>query len=302
MVRGEAKVKAGGAGSLEGAVQEMEKAVAEAPWFADGYYNLAMVQEKAEHFGQAIRNFRLYLAAAPDAPNAGAVKAKCYGLEVDEEEAAKSLFLVGTWKNRDNAADEWGVSLKEGKFLIGGTAMTVEKRGRALEGFIEIKPTMRNNCPIPGARHPVKGMVSEDGRSMEIRHDANSYAFSYQGNVCLGVTHTGKQEVLLHLDRVSGCRFCGDWGELTPEKAASFGLGGTAGVLVTEVMQGGPADRAGFRTGDVIVAFQGEEVHDTKTLTDRHGALPIGSEAWFSFLRDGKAYDVTFRTGVMPGR
>jgi hypothetical protein len=302
MVRGEAKVKAGGAGSYEGAAREMEKAVALAPWFADGYYNLAAVQEKAGRFGQAVRNLRLYLAAAPDAPNATAVRAKGYELEVGEEEAAKTLFLVGAWRNRDKAGDRWDVGIKDGKLLVGSPNMKVEKKGRALEGFVDIQPTMANNCPIPGARHPVRGTVSEDGRSMEIRHDVNVYSYSYQGNSCLGVTLTGKKETVLPLDRISGCRLGLEWETLTPEKAASAGIAGTSGVLVTEVNAGGPADRAGLGAGDVITAFQGTPAIDDKSLTALNSAYPVGSEVWISFLRDGKAYDVTFRTGVTVGR
>ena len=51
MTRGEAKLKMGGGGSYEGAAKEMEQAVLAAPWLADGYFNLGIVQEKAEMFG-----------------------------------------------------------------------------------------------------------------------------------------------------------------------------------------------------------------------------------------------------------
>lgn len=96
MVRGEAKLKMGGTGSYEAAAREMEQAVLEAPWLANGYYNLGIVQENAEMFGQAIQNQKLYLIASPRSRNANAVQAKIYELEVLQEDQAKVLALAGT--------------------------------------------------------------------------------------------------------------------------------------------------------------------------------------------------------------
>jgi tetratricopeptide (TPR) repeat protein len=302
MVRGEAKVKAGGAGSYEGAAREMEKAVALAPWFADGYYNLAAVQEKAGRFGRAIQDLRLYLAAAPDAPNAGAAKAKAFALEVDEEEAAKVLFLAGQWRNTSGKEGAvWDVDLRDGKLQIGGF-IQAEKKGNALEGFADLKGFTEHNCPVPAQRKPVQGTVSADGRSMELRFDIDNYYITWQGNVCTGVTLTGKIPSVNRLERISGCRFCGGWETLTPDKAAAAGAAGATGVLVTAVGAGGPADRAGIRVGDAITAFQGMDAVDDKTLSGLSSALPVGSEVWLSILRDGIPHDVTFRTGVAVGR
>lgn len=78
MVRAETMVKMGGGGNYAAAGREIEDAVAAAPWLADAYYNLGIVQEKGELYEKAMRNFELCLAAAPQSPNAGAIQAKIY--------------------------------------------------------------------------------------------------------------------------------------------------------------------------------------------------------------------------------
>ena len=53
--------------------------------------------------------------------------------------------------------------------------------------------------------------------------------------------------------------------EITPELAESFGLASREGTLVAGVMRGGPADKAGIRPGDVLVAVEGKAIHDNHT-------------------------------------
>ena len=71
------------------AVAEFEQALLLAPWWGDAYFNLGLVQEKAEEYAAAIQSFRLYLLAAPGDPNAGAVNKKLAELEVAQELAER---------------------------------------------------------------------------------------------------------------------------------------------------------------------------------------------------------------------
>ena len=79
----------GGAGSYEAAAEEIEQAVLAAPWLADGYYDLGVIQEKAGKFSQATQNFKLYLLAAPQSRNATPVQVKIYELERMKKEKEK---------------------------------------------------------------------------------------------------------------------------------------------------------------------------------------------------------------------
>jgi hypothetical protein len=211
MVRGEAMLKMGG--SYEAAAKEMEQAVLAAPWVADGYFNLGIVQEKADMFGQAIQNLRLCLLAAPESPNTAAVKAKIYELEIMQEEKAKTQGLQGTWKANSSAV---AVTVEGAKLHVG--SLEIVKKGRVLEGFMTIsghqeywynrythsKDYRGKPCEIPGETVPVTGIISEDGRSMEFKwmeseydtsfYDAGGFFSDATKVHCTGVSLKGKTE------------------------------------------------------------------------------------------------------------
>ncbi|MCH8237800.1 MAG: Do family serine endopeptidase [Proteobacteria bacterium] len=58
--------------------------------------------------------------------------------------------------------------------------------------------------------------------------------------------------------------------------ATSLGMARPTGVLINLVYKGGAADKAGLRTGDVVLAVNGHEVNDPKGLRFRIATLPIG--------------------------
>ena len=94
------------------AAEQYEKALLLAPWHADYYYNLGLCQEKAERFTDAVRNLKLYLAAAPSAKDAEKVQERIGGLEfVAEKHAAQASErasfsrLAGLWKKSSSGGD-----------------------------------------------------------------------------------------------------------------------------------------------------------------------------------------------------
>lgn len=76
--------------------------------------------------------------------------------------------------------------------------------------------------------------------------------------------------------------------EVTPALARRFGLEEPQGVVVTQVTEGSPAQRAGIRTGDVIIAYQGDEIRSPGELRNRVAATPVGKQAEVTLIRDGK--------------
>ena len=90
MERGKILVKsARNPDDMKAAATEMERAVAAAPWWADGYYNLGLVEANVGSHAAAIRHLNFYLAANPDAPDAADVKNKIYELELKKEKKIK---------------------------------------------------------------------------------------------------------------------------------------------------------------------------------------------------------------------
>jgi serine protease DegQ len=74
--------------------------------------------------------------------------------------------------------------------------------------------------------------------------------------------------------------------EITQEIAESFNLKSTDGALIAGVLRGGPADRAGIRPGDVLVAVGGKPVLDSSSLLNLIAALSPGKEAQLKLIRD----------------
>ena len=76
--------------------------------------------------------------------------------------------------------------------------------------------------------------------------------------------------------------------EITPEIAESFGLKSTDGALIAGVLRNGPADRAGIRPGDVLIAVGGKPVKDSSSLLNLIAALPPDKVVPLSLIRTQK--------------
>ena len=75
---------------------------------------------------------------------------------------------------------------------------------------------------------------------------------------------------------------------LTPELAKNFKRDNTNGALVSSVIEGSPADKAGLKAGDVIVEFDGKKVAKATELPTLVANLPVGRDASIVVVRDGK--------------
>jgi serine protease Do len=93
--------------------------------------------------------------------------------------------------------------------------------------------------------------------------------------------------------------------EITPEVGESLGLPDRKGALVADVTEGGPADKAGFRSGDVIVAFDDKAVESERELPQLVAQTPVGKKVTATVVRDGKRLEIPVTIGEMepePGR
>jgi serine protease Do/serine protease DegQ len=81
---------------------------------------------------------------------------------------------------------------------------------------------------------------------------------------------------------------------LVPEIATSMDLPeSTQGALVSQVVEGSAAEKAGVKAGDVITAVNGRPVKDASSLRNSIGLLSIGEKVDLSLLREGKPRRVT---------
>jgi len=75
---------------------------------------------------------------------------------------------------------------------------------------------------------------------------------------------------------------------LTPDMAETLSVPGKKGALVADVTKGGPADKAGLRSGDVIVSFDGKGVSDEHDLPQIVASTKPGKNVEVIVIRDGK--------------
>jgi serine protease Do len=75
---------------------------------------------------------------------------------------------------------------------------------------------------------------------------------------------------------------------LTPDMAASLGVGNAKGAIVAGVVDDSPAAKAGFKQGDVIISLNGSDIDDNRDLTRKVASLRAGQKADFSILREGQ--------------
>jgi serine protease Do len=84
---------------------------------------------------------------------------------------------------------------------------------------------------------------------------------------------------------------------VTDEIVQSFGLKAAQGALVSDVMAGGPAARAGIKQGDVIVQFAGKAVRDVQQLQRLAADTPIGRKVEVQLIRAGKVLKLALTVG-----
>jgi serine protease Do len=81
---------------------------------------------------------------------------------------------------------------------------------------------------------------------------------------------------------------------MTKELAQSFKLNEPNGALIATVEPGSPADKAGLKPGDVVLAYNGQEIDDPNKLPRLVAATKPGQSATLRIWRGGKAEEVKF--------
>ena len=88
--------------------------------------------------------------------------------------------------------------------------------------------------------------------------------------------------------------------DLSPELSETFGIKGGQGVIITGVLQSGPAAKAGIRPGDLITSVAGKPISNVSELLSSVAALKPGTAAPFSVLRRDTKVEISVTPGVRP--
>ncbi len=88
--------------------------------------------------------------------------------------------------------------------------------------------------------------------------------------------------------------------EVTSDLAEEFGAKDLRGALVSGVMKGSPAEKAGIKQGDVLLSFNGKEVEDTGHLRNMVSQSPVGAKVKVKVLRQKKEMELEVTIAELP--
>lgn len=87
---------------------------------------------------------------------------------------------------------------------------------------------------------------------------------------------------------------------LSTELAESFGLSSINGALIAGIISNSPAERAGLRAGDVLVAINDKPVINSATMLNLIAVLKPNKKANLKIIRAGKEMDIPILIGKRP--
>ncbi|BCR03517.1 peptidase [Desulfuromonas versatilis] len=87
--------------------------------------------------------------------------------------------------------------------------------------------------------------------------------------------------------------------QVNEELAASFGLDKARGALVAEVVKDSPAEKAGFKRGDIILGFDGKPIEEMSDLPRLVAATAVGKSVKLEVWREGKTRELSVKIGKL---
>lgn len=88
--------------------------------------------------------------------------------------------------------------------------------------------------------------------------------------------------------------------DLPEELADYFGIEDKEGALVTDVIEGDPADEAGIQKKDIIIKVDGKPIESSRSLLRKIAAMDVGEVVEIKMLREGKTKTFSVKIGKRP--
>ncbi len=188
-------------------------------------------------------------------------------------------------------------------FGVGQTVTSgiVSALARSQEGINDFRTFIQTDAAInPG--NSGGALVTTDGRLVGI----NTAIYSKSGG-SMGIGFAVPINLAIPvIDSVNhGGKILRPWlglgvQSISPEDAQTLGLDHPYGALVKQVYPGSPADKAGIKTGDLILKMGGKEIEDDAALDYLVGTSPIGKKVNLLILTKGgeKTISITLTTPV----
>lgn len=181
------------------------------------------------------------------------------------------------------------------------TSGIVSATGRANVGIADYEDFIQTDAPInPG--NSGGALVNVRGELVGINTAIFSTSGGYQG---IGFAIPSNMAKIVMDNLIKKGKVVRGWlgvsiQPVTPELAKQFGIKEEKGALIGDVVEEGPAEKAGIRRGDVVIEYDGKKIHDPSALRNGVAATAPGEKISLKIIRDGKTMAVDVTIAELP--
>jgi len=181
------------------------------------------------------------------------------------------------------------------------TSGIVSATGRANVGVADYEDFIQTDAAInPG--NSGGALVNVKGELVGINTAIFSTSGGYQG---IGFAIPSSMAKVVMGNLISKGKVLRGWlgvsiQPVTPDLAKQFDIKDDKGSLVGDVVEEGPAEKAGLQRGDVIIEYDGKDVSDPSSLRNSVAGTPPGKKVTLKIMRDGKSQKVDVTIAELP--
>lgn len=210
-------------------------------------------------------------------------------------EAKKQLPFVKFGNSSKARVGDWIITIGN-PFGLGGTVTVgiISSKGRDIGGidgivddFIQTDAAI-NSGNSGGPAFNLAGEVIGINTAIYTPTGVNvGIGFAIPSNTAQNII-----EQLKKVGKISRGRLDVTIQEVTPEIAEGLGLKESMGALIVDVQPGGSGDKAGLKSGDIVIEFAGQPVKTSRKLQVLVAETPIDTDVKIIVIRDGKNHEL----------